>query len=300
MKFLKSLFAAVLCIAVLCACSDSKAPKYNLNIISPSYEQMYNLFNESETDKYVLNRSDSWQEYINDETLSLLHSVTIRDDDVSDETAAAIVELCKKKNIPVFFLFNNVSENIMQSYDKAYCINIDYTYIGETFAQSIHDMWTNEIVDKDDNKIFTFTVIKSENIDDKQQIFYDSLLKNIELLGVPLEQLDEVSLTQDQIVDYCLENQNKNESYILLNSSFLPLLSENYNPSGEGVEVIGIDYGTENVYADYSYIKVCFVNYSEFYCARNAILQNIDAKIYPFENLEYDTIDKNVYISPLI
>lgn len=302
MRYFKILIPFLFLLVFFTGCNKEEVPKYNLNIISPTFEQVYEQYSQeqNETNKYVLQSANEYSELLSSEKLPLIESVTICDDNISDTSVQEIIDLCKSKNIPVFFMMNDINKDILKTYDKAFCISADYTYIGEAFASYINNIWKNEIKDRDDNKIFTFSVIKPENLSNVQQTFYESLLKNIELLGIPLQQLDEIYLSKGDIVSYCEENKKDNEAFFILDSSSLSLFPDNYTPYGDGVEILGIDFASQNSYTDFPYIKICLIDYTDYFDTRNIILQNIQDKIYPFENLELDVIDKTIYINPVI
>ena len=284
------------------ACSQEEIIKYDLNIISPSFENVYNHYsvNESDSEKYVLSSASAYAELLTEETLPLIETITVCDESIDKETADAIVTIAKEINVPVFFLMNDIDREIMASYDKAFCISADYRYIGEMFATKINEIWKTGIVDKDGNQIFTFSVIQPETMNNIQQMFYDSMLKNIELLGIPLEQLDEIYLSKGDVLNYCMDNKKKNEAFFILESNYLNVFPDAYEPYGEGVEILGIEFGVENSYTAYPYMMMCFIDYTEYFDARNAIMANIDAKVYPFKNLDYSIIDKYLYIPATI
>lgn len=302
MKPIKLASLLLLSVIIFAGCSKEKPVKYNITTFSPTFEDVYNYYlpSQSDTDKYMLGTSQERQDYFSDEVMSQLKSITVCDNNMSNEDAALLIELAKGKNIPIFFIFDDISSEITAQYDKAYCISADYTYIGEKFAEKILEMWKNEIKDRDGNQIFTFSVINPETLTTSQQNFYDSLLKNIELLGIPLEQLDEIFLSGGDVLEYCEDNKKANETFILLDSSYLRTARDGYKPYSDGVEIIGIDYGTENIYADYPFIKICFIDYLEYFRARDLILENIAERKYPFENITYSILDKNIYIEPVL
>ncbi|MBQ7903222.1 MAG: hypothetical protein IJ362_05775 [Oscillospiraceae bacterium] len=286
----------------LCGCSQEEVIEYNLNIISPSFENVYIHYksDESETDKYVLQPAADYAELLTEETLPRIKSVTVCDESISTETAQNIVNICQSENIPVFFLMNDIDREIIGSYDKAFCISADYTYIGEMFATKINEMWENEIIDKNGDHIFTFSVVQPETMNNIQQSFYSSVIANIELLGIPLEQLEEIYLSKGDVLGYCEDNKKKNESFFILESDYMSVFPDVYAPYGEGVEILGIAFGIENSYAQLPYMKLCFIDYSLYFNARDAVLSNIENKVYPFKNLDYSIIDKYMYIQPVI
>ena len=298
---IKILLSFLLCFS-LCACQQEEIITYDLNIISPSFENVYKHYsqNESEEEKYVLSNAADYIEFLTEEAMAVTDSITVCDESISNETAQQIVDLAKAENIPVFFLMNDIDSEITASYDKVFCISADYTYIGELFATKINKLWEDTIIDKDGDRIFTFSVIQPETMNNIQQLFYSSLLKNIELLGIPLEQLEEIYLSKGDVLGYCTDNKKRNEAFIILDSNYLSVFPENYEPHKEGIEILGIEFGVENIYAEYPYMLLCFIDYTQYFDARDAIMTNIESKIYPFKNLDYNIIDKNIYIQPVI
>ena len=302
MRHFKLLIFSVLLCFGFTACASEEIPHYNLNIISPAFERVYNHYkgNESDTEKYVLDSANNYTEIITEENAEFIKSITVCDDSISKESAQEIINIANEENIPVFFMMNDIDKDIIASYDKAFCISSDYTYIGELFATYINNIWLTDIVDRDNDQIFSFSVIKPETMSDIQQLFYDSLIKNIELLGIPLHQVEELFLSKGDVLSYCEEHKTENEAYIILDSHYLNLFPEEYSPVGDGVEIIGIDFAHENNYAESPFMKVCLIDYNEYFNARDIILKNIEDKVYPFENLELNVIDKNIYIKPTI
>lgn len=298
---IKILLSFLLCFS-LCACQQEEIITYDLNIISPSFENVYKHYsqNESEEEKYVLSNAADYMEFLTEEAMAVTDSITVCDESISNETAQQIVDLAKAENIPVFFLMNDIDSEITASYDKVFCISADYTYIGELFATKINELWEDAIIDKDGDRIFTFSVIQPETMNNIQQLFYSSLLKNIELLGIPLEQLEEIYLSKGDVLGYCTDNKKRNEAFIILDSNYLSVFPENYEPHKEGIEILGIEFGVENIYAEYPYMLLCFIDYTQYFDARNAVMANIESKIYPFKNLDYNIIGKNIYIQPVI
>ena len=141
MKRLASYLFLFIFVLSLCGCSKEETPSYNLNIISPSLINVHSHYasKAGDNDKYVLASSQSYENYLTAERLPTLNSVAICDDNISTETAREITELCKQYNVPVFFLMNDIEKEIIDSYDKAFCISADYTYIGEIFAEKIEN-----------------------------------------------------------------------------------------------------------------------------------------------------------------
>ena len=143
-------------------------------------------------------------------------------------------------------------------------------------------------------------MVTPETLNNIYQRFYDAFLLNIELLGVPLQQLDEIFLTKGDVLSYCTENKWSSECFIILDNDYLTVFPENYRPAGSGVEIIGINFDALDMYSSYPYMELCFIDYTKYFQARDQIIGNIKAKIYPFENLDYNIIDKYIYIQPVI
>lgn len=302
MKRLISFLLVFTVILSLCGCKKEEIITYDLTVFSPSFENVYKYYSplQSEKEKYILSDAASYTEFITEESRPAIESLTICDDNISAETAQEITDICKEMNIPVFFMMNDISKDIIESYDKAFCISADYTYIGEIFAEKINSLWEEAIVDKDSDRIFTFSVIQPETLNSIQQTFYDSLMKNIELLGIPLEMLEQIYLSKGDVLAYCTDTQKENEAFIILDSMYLSVFPENYESQKDGIEILGMEFGVENPYTEYPYMLTCFIDYTQYISARNAIMENLDAKVYPFKNLDYNIIDKNIYIQPII
>lgn len=300
MKHYKTAFLFVLLFAFFTGCSKEEKNKYNLTVISPYLEKIYNQYtqNETETNKYILQDANDYSSFIDEKNSNDILSITICDNTITDESVTEIINICKEKNIPIFFLMKTLNKELLSTYDKAFCITTDYNYAGELFAEHINTIWTDTLKDKNSDKILNFTVITPETLNTEQQIFNDSFIKNMELLGIPLQKLDELYLSNGDIINYCKEN-NKSEAFIILDSNNLKLFT-NYTPNSDGVEVLGFEISNENIYLEYPYMNICFIDFDDYFNAKDKILSNINQKIYPFENLNYNFIDKTIYINPTI
>ena len=94
MNHLKKLFTLTLLI-FLCGCVEGNdIPDYNLNLISPSLFYVYDHYKqyESETDKYINCESSDYSQYINEQTIKDIHSVTVCDDRVEEGDLSAIIK----------------------------------------------------------------------------------------------------------------------------------------------------------------------------------------------------------------
>ncbi len=303
MKIIKLFVLAVITALMLTSCNQKEEViKYNLTSICPNHPEILDEYKTSENDEnhYGSFSVGELLEELTDEKISEIKSLTIYEEEYSDEVCAQIIEKCSKVNIPVFFLGGTVDLDIISQYDKAFSVTLDYTYLGELYATKINQMWKTQIADRNGDQIFTFSVIKPENISNDLILFNDSLLKNIELLGMPMEKLDEATGTPEEILIYCKDNKYNNEAYIIIDSTCLSAISEGYPPVGEGVEILGIESGFSNNFSADPTIEVCFVNYADYFVAKDKILSNIEMKNYPFENFDYTYINKTVFLRPEI
>ena len=298
MKPFKIFFAIILVCFMFVGCKE-KEPTYDTVIFSHDEITVYNKFSDkdSDTQKYILLDEGQLFTEIDNDILSHSDSITIFSHNIDDESARWLTNYCKKKNIPVFFLNSDIDDDIINGYDKAFNIKTDYVYAGEVFARHVKEIWEDTLVDNNGDRIFCFAVITPEEIPDDYQTFYDSFLKYIELLGIPLEQKDMIFLSRGDVLEYCHENQGDCEAFIILSQEYLSLLYLEYEPYGEGVEILGMSVG--NKIAN-DFMHVCFIDYNEFFAAKDIILQNIKNKVYPFTDFNYSFIDKDIYIEPVV
>ena len=124
MKRLISFLLVFTVILSLCGCKKEEIITYDLTVFSPSFENVYKHYSplQSEKEKYILSDAASYTEFITEESRPAIESLTICDDNISAETAQEITDICKEMNIPVFFMMNDISKDITESYDKAFCI----------------------------------------------------------------------------------------------------------------------------------------------------------------------------------
>ena len=127
-------------------------------------------------------------------------------------------------------------------------------------------------------------------------------MQNSQVLGKTLKNTNcKIMMKIDsQLMMKTTDNKKKNEAFFILDSNYLNVFPENYQPYGDGVEILGIEFGVENSYTDYPYMLLCFIDYTEYFDARDAIMANIQAKVYPFKELDYSIIDKYLYIPAII
>ena len=300
-KIIKLLFSVLIIAALFSACVKEKPVKYNLTLVQNSASDIYEHFanRQSDTDKYEYYTADELSKYLSTDNIEKINSVTVFDTDITDETATEIINICASKDVPVFFIMSNISSETISSYDKAFLISTNNTYHGELLANEIKNLWKNGIDDRNGDQIFQYVVLRDEGTLQSELNFGVSLIKNIELLGVPMEELDDVKTQSDEILSV-MNAEDQSECFVVLSSQLLTNLKDQYSPKGDGIEILGITYGFENQYADSPFMKISFINYNDMFRARDAILQNINNKVYPFTDFAYNHIDKIVYIEPSI
>ena len=97
MKFFGRILIFTLTVIFMTACRE-KEEKYGLNIISPSFQQVYDSISTGDSgDKSVLASASDYRQALNDETIKSIESVTVRDDNISTETAREIIRICEKE-----------------------------------------------------------------------------------------------------------------------------------------------------------------------------------------------------------
>lgn len=296
-KAIKLLFSVLVTAALFSACVKERPVKYNLTLIQNNASDVYEHFadRQSDTDKYTYYTADELSRYLSTDNIDEINSVTVFDTGITDETATEIINICASKDVPVFFIMSNINSDTVSSYDKAFLISTNNTYHGELLASEIKSLWNNGIIDQNGDQIFQYVVLRDEGTSQSELDFGVSLIKNIELLGVPMEELDDVKTQSDEILSV-MNAESQSECFIVLSSRLLTNLKDQYTPKGDGIEILGITYGFENRYADSPFMKISFINYGDMFRARDAILQNINNKVYPFTDFAYNHIDKTVYI----
>ena len=89
MKRLVSFLLFFMLLLSFCGCNKEEVTRYNLNIISPSFQKIHSHYapSASDSDKYVIASSLSYDKYLTGERMSVLKSLTICDENITDETA---------------------------------------------------------------------------------------------------------------------------------------------------------------------------------------------------------------------
>ena len=283
---------------IFTSCAEEKT-NVDLIICDSAYPAFYEFlggFSSAETSVQNIEFKNENLHFESLEETSNITSLSVYGENISEEFAQTAVEFAKERNIPVIFSFSNINDNVLNLYDKAYCITTDYTYAGEITAQKINQLWDEGvIVDADGNQIFAFTVIKDDAMSQNMQSFYDSVIKNIEIYGVPMQHNGDVNLSEITSIDSLNQLAASNEGIIFALSGNLPVLSE-FVPSGSEVKFIGICKGKENIYSPLSFVSSCFIDFNLYKQTADTIISNCKNHAIPFENMEYVYINKTITI----
>ena len=217
---------------------------------------------------------------------------------LTQSEVARLIELLSDRDIPLFIMGARPSEETMALYDKVFCIGADYRYLGEAFAEMVNGWWLQVIPDRNSDQILQFTTIKGENTSPRQQVFYDSFVRYIELLGIPLQELDCRTVSREGLIPYFNSAYHSTECFIILDVGYLKDISAEYEGDSDRIAMIGIVQDVSDPLAGYPFVRTCFLDYTRFFEARDRINTNIDRKVYPLKDIPFDVIDRYVYIDP--
>ncbi len=303
-KTIKVLLSVFLCSVLFVGCStDNKQVKYDLTICDSNMDSIYSYFENFVSENYKLAKYDFSENLIDDFKNNFdnkfLNSITIYSINISDEQANQIIEFAKSKNIPIIFAMSEISLNILNTYDKAVCLVTDFSHAGELTAKKINDMWKSQtIVDTDGDKIFSFSIIKDAELVPYLNTFYNSLLENIELYGVPLHKVDEVNIDDVTSLDAFNQVINKVEGVIVISNYSLSLINE-YTKNTEGVNIIAYNNGSANSYNS-PFAATCFVNFQDYKKSTDEMIFNFNNKKHIIDNISFPYTDLTVYIPAII
>ena len=225
-----------------------------------------------------------------------VNSITLYGENISEDQAVQFIKFAEKRNIPVIFSFAEISNEILESYDKAYSVHTDYINAAEITAEKITDLWReNIIIDEDRNYIFKFAVIKDENITADMQNYLDTLLYCMELYGIPMQLTETIDSADITSVSDLEAIKDENEGVIAVSDIILPLLSK-YSVDGDGVEIITLSHNSKNIYSENSAILNCLIDYTQYTDASSHIIENYNQRQYLLENFPYLYVNKTIYI----
>ncbi|MEG1896034.1 MAG: hypothetical protein RR162_07305, partial [Oscillospiraceae bacterium] len=192
------------------ACSVQEKPiQYNLTICDDALVQIFNELKPTRSPENRVELQNFTQynilDFIKADTDENISTLTIYSESLSQEDILSIISFVKERNIPIIFACQFVDSKVLATYDKAFCVTTDYVYAAEVFASKMFELWRDgSIIDRDGNKIFSYTVLKDENSPEYLSTFYTNLIANLEIYGIPLQQNEEV-FPAVQEVDSVLE-----------------------------------------------------------------------------------------------
>lgn len=301
---MKKLIAILLLsIFTLCGCSaKDEVILYDLSVCDTEMAEMYAYLEQFADENHKVDScevtSEKSDEYLDTlkENADGLNSITVYSRNVSDEIAQNFINLAKKKNIPVTFAFSAVSDEVLASYDKAFSIETNYLHAAEMTAEKIKQLWSEgSIADADENMIFSFSVIKCGELSPETQGYYEHLIANIELYGVPMQLISEISAEDITSGESLTALKEENEALIIIDSTVLPYINQ-YTPYGSGVELICLSQAPQNPIEQNSFVSNCFIDYAHYKVAADEIINNYNNRQYPLIDISFPVIDKTVFI----
>ena len=288
---------------LLCGCSEKEEiVQYDLAIVDTDMSEMCEYLNSFENENYTVMETEFSSGHIDIIISALktysegLNSITIYSKNTTEETAQKFIEFVKTKELPVTFAFSNVSTDVLNSYDKAFCITTNYTHAAEITAEKIKALWADgTIIDADDNMIFTFASVKKEELSADMQAFFDTLIAGIELYGVPMQINSDIS--PDEVVsgESLVALNEANEALIVVDKSAASYISQ-YTPYSNGIEIITFTENCENSLADSSFVLHCFLDYTKYKQAADEIVENFNNRQYPLLDISFPVIDRTIFI----
>ncbi|MEG0091158.1 MAG: hypothetical protein RR846_07205 [Oscillospiraceae bacterium] len=305
MKHIIVIFLAVMAICFTSCAQGEKPVKYNTTICDSELSQIFNEIKSTRSPENKIEFQDFSKydllDFISSTTDENLLSLTVCSEKLSDDDVLEIISFVRAKNIPVIFICQSVDNKVLATYDKAFCITTDYVYAAEVFAGDMFARWRDgSIVDRDENKIFSFTVLKEETSPPYLDTFYKLLVENLEIYGIPLQLNEEVFPSTEEVSGILEADKATNEGFLIFSDDILNAAVESYQPIGEGLELFSIYRGTANKYADYSDGKICYIDYLQYFAARDEIIKNYTNRLYPLSELSFPVNNKTVYIPPTI
>ena len=304
---MKKLILCLMAIVILLSgCNKEQIPTFDLVVCDSTLNEMYTYLSDFENDSFKVKNSDINDDQVDEiksfisENRDYITSITIYSKNITEDTAKRFISFAKQSNIPVIFAFSEISLKTLESYDKAFCITSDYIHAGEITAEEIKQLWTSgTITDTNQDKIFSFSVIKSENENQQYENFYQTLIKHIELYGIPM-QINSI-VSPEEITDLTTLSAFKaeNEGVIVISETILPLLKE-YSTENQTIGFITVQQSPENQLAENSYTLDCFIDYKNYKIAVDEILKNYNNMQYPLIELSFPVMDRTVFIPATI
>lgn len=295
------------CCLFLCGCSEKEEiVTYDLAICDVAMTEMCEYISGFESENYTVMQTEFSLQHLDVIISALntysegLNSITLYSENITDESAQLFIDFVKEKRLPVTFAFSNISNETLNSYDKAFCITTNYKHAGEMTAEKIKQLWADDvIIDADDNMIFTFASVKNEEMSPDMQIFYDTLIAGIELYGVPMQINGDISPDEVTSGDSIVALNEANEALIIMDKSAAAYIND-YTPYSSGVEIITITENYHNTLIESPFALHCFIDYSMYKQAADEIIRNFNNRQYPLIEISYPCIDRTIYIPATI
>ncbi len=280
----------------LTSCQKQETPSFSIAFINSSDNAILDYANDNLENYAVvdLNNSEYSASYYLEriEDYSIINSIMVFDETVDDNLASELIEFIKPHNVPISFAFANLSEDTLNSYDKAYNFTLDYTYMGEVLAKKADALWTSGTLDTNSSLLLEFSSLGYSNQNENEIELYTSFVKNIELLGIPYSILSEDYIDVPEQAVVILSENTKSETIVILDNQ---LLNEVYQSYTGAAPLIGFNFSTLDRYTDSS---ILFVDYSNYFDTSLKIFENIENKIYPFTDISLPLEGKTFYLTP--
>ncbi len=287
----------------LCGCTkEEDFVQYDLAVCDSDISEMCIYLNGFENENFEVMETEFSSEHLDIIIKALktssngLNSITLYSKNISEETAKQFIDFAKTKEISVTFAMTDISDEILHEYDKAFCISTNYSHAAEELALKVDNLWENNtIIDIDENKIFSFSVINDNEKSAVDEHFYNCLVDNMELYGIPMQINNTLTVADLDNEDVLSSLRSNNEAFIVLADELIPYY-EQYSPAGEGKELISLQEGIENNVSDYPYVISCFIDYKNYKLAADEIIDGYNQKKFPLDSVTFPFINRTVYI----
>lgn len=291
---------------VFSGCSNEEQPVYDLAVCNAEMTEFSEYLAGFENENYRLENLEFTQEKLTEfitvlkENTEGLNSITFYGEGIDEEIAAAMINFAKQINIPVTFAFSDISTETLTSYDKAFCITTDYIHAAEITAVKLKQLWSEGIIaDSNQDKIFSFSIVKEETEKDYFEDYYNTLIAGIELYGIPMQINATVSPADIADAQSLADLKAENEGIIVISPDALPVAAL-YTTESENVEIITVQQGIENSFAGSTYAANCFIDCKAYKLAADEIIANFNNRQYPLIESSFYVKDRTVFIPAII
>ena len=298
-RIISVIFAALI---FLCGCSKKEVVKYDLIVCDNALTTLGSYMDSFKGDAVRVEHTDFTADHISgllvslEESDDVVNSITVYSENITEDVSGELIAFASEENIPVIFAVDEIPQEILASYDKAFSINTNYTHAAEITAEKMTDYWNDDIIiDRDGNYIFKFAVVKDEELSADMQAFHDTIIDRIELYGIPMQLTETVDAEDIGDAEDLKEIKENNEGIIVVSTSLISVLEE-YSAEGDGVEVITVTQNNENIFSSKFSVLNCFVDYRQYKKAADELIDNYNNRNYMLEDFSFPYIDKTIYI----